>query len=204
MSCETPTRCCEKEMPFSSACNAKISCAIDLLCDLENLIRCHSANAPLTPDEVETAERFFRQLIAAQGCIVMKASNGTPVTDINAVKDPDTQLSTYGCRTFNKALCKVVEHDFWTIELQATCQPSGDPFPFFLNYLTILVPPNTFGPSIGPANKGPVYIATDSGFSNTINPPPSLDSDDTYIVIDRDELLVGLCQLKNHLLEKLR
>jgi len=171
MSCETPTTRCEKspcEMPFSSACNAKISCAIDLLCDLENLVRCHASNATLTPDEVETAERFFRQLIAAQGCIVMKASDGTPVTDINTVKDPVTQLSTYGCRSFNKALCKFVEHDFWTIELKSTCITNGMPleFPFFLNYLTVSSNP-------GPNNKGTVYIATDPGFSNSITPPPS-------------------------------
>ena len=182
MSCKTS---------ISSTCAANISCAIDLLCDLENQIRCHVNDGLLTPDQAETSERFFRQLLTANSCLVMKKDNGDLVTNIAEVKNASTKLSTYGCRTYNKQLCKFVDHDFWNIELQATCRPSGTLFPFFLNYLTVSNPP-------GPDNKGPIYISTSPGFSTDISNPPS----GSYIVVDRDELLVGLCQLKNHLLEK--
>ena len=188
----------------SSSCDAKIACAIDLLCDLENSIRCHSNNARLTLDQAETAERFFRQLLAANSCVIMKTESGTPVTTIEMVKAKTTQLSTYGHRVYNKALCRFVEQDLWTIKLDATVKPNGTSFsfPFFLNYLTVYVAPGLFGPGVGPDNQGPVYIATDPGISDTINPPPTNDLAHTYIVIDRDELLTGLCQLKNHLLEE--
>ena len=186
-----PNNCSNDQV--NNQCVESIGCAIDLLNTLKNNINLDLVNGEtVSLDTVEAATRLFDYLVKAKDSLVVSDNTGQNICDLSSLTT--APVVSYGFAVYLQSICKYVQRDFLKIVLSAQkYQYDGVawvPTPGLINfYLSDLV-----------NNTPPIFYGKDPGVDNgpATTPPPMPLIGDCYIVIDKNELLNGICELENH------
>lgn len=196
---------CQTHPELSSKCRGQIQCANNLLCQLEAQIKVESASSEIvSSDTLEMVQRFFEQVLSAKCCLVVRNPLDVEITTIAQIIGDD-RACNFGFNEYLPCVCKYIEKNFIKVLMSATqwqafdstmMNPSNPdtsinptPVEFYLNDL-ISHPDASF--------NGTVMYGNGAGIDTNSNLPAGISDGQTYVVIDKDELLSGICQLKNH------